>query len=436
MIVDIFFKHPYWAVALVSFFINIPFGYIRENHPKFSFKWFLWIHASIPAIVYLRIVLHTSRLFIPVAIFMAIAGQIFGSRYRWKIMTYAELERLEQIPDLRIPRKIDSTVNDAQIGVVLLNMGGPENPAQVRPFLKRLFLDSRIIRIPFSTVLQPLFAALIVSLRGKKAERRYGLIGGGSPILQATLNQVQALAHELTKRGHNIFVTLCFNYSRPLVDEAIAQLKKERKNYILPLSLYPHYSAATTGSSLFYLQEEVKREFPQAIFLPQKSYFLDDGYIAAFVERINEQLKADESLDDFYLLFSAHGLPLYYLREGDPYPFQIAQTVSKIVGQLGRKDRWAISYQSAVGPFEWLKPSTDSILKALAQRGEKKLLVVPVSFVTDHIETLCEIDIEYRALAEKLGISDFRMSKALECHPAFIKALADCIEASLEKFLP
>jgi ferrochelatase len=125
-------------------------------------------------------------------------------------------------------------------------------------------------------------------------------------------------------------------------------------------------------------------------------------------------------------------LPKYFLLEGDPYPFQISQTVAKVLAKLKREKNWVISYQSAVGPLEWLKPSTEDIIVALKNRGIEKLLVVPISFVSDHIETLCEIDIEYRHFAEKLGINDFRMSKALECHPDFIRALVDSIESVIE----
>ena len=135
--------------------------------------------------------------------------------------------------------------------------------------------------------------------------------------------------------------------------------------------------------------------------------------------------------DDFYLLFSAHGLPVYFLKEGDLYPFQVAQTVAGIILKLSRRRRWQISYQSAVGPLQWLKPSTDDMLRALAEQEEKKIIVIPISFVTDHIETTCEIDIEYRHMAEQWGITDLRMTKALETHPAFIGALADTVEAAL-----
>lgn len=428
---NFFGAHPYWTISLVSFLINIPLGYIRENCPKFSFKWLFWIHASIPLIVYLRLVLHTSKLFIPAAIILAILGQIIGSRYRRKMTTQEEREKLEQIFHLRIPARHSPKTDDRQIAVVLLNMGGPEDLSEVKPFLRRLFSDRLLIRFPLAFLFQPLMAFLLPTVREKATAHRYGLIGGKTPLLQSTTNQVNALEQEFKARGRNIHVTFCFNYSRPFPKDTIAEIKVSGRKYILPLSLYPHYSAATTGSNLFYLKKEAAQNYPEAIFLETCEYYLHDSYIDAFVERIQEQIKSGESLDDFYLLFSAHGLPLYFLTQGDPYPFQVAQTIAKILSRLNSKHKWAVSYQSAVGPLQWLKPSTGEMIKALARRGQRKLLVVPISFVNDHIETLCEIDIEYRALAKSLGIDDFRMSRALECHPKFIEALADCVEESI-----
>ena len=430
---NVFLDHPYLLIAFVAFFINIPFGYIRENCPKFSASWVFWIHASIPLLIYLRITLGTSTWFIPVSIFFAILGQVVGSRWRRKTRTQSDLEKLEQIPDLQIPSTGKFSVNDSEVAIVLLNMGGPETIQEVRPFLKRLFMDRRIIRFPLSSLLQGVFANLIVAARAKVTEHRYGLIGGGSPLLQSCIRQANALQEALRQRSRNITTTICFNYSRPLPQEVVAQLKNAGKKVIVALSLYPHYSEATTGSNRYYLKKEVQRQSPQTMVMEAKPYFLDDQYITAFCDRILEQIQKGESLDDFYIVFSAHGLPLYYLTNGDPYPFQIAQTVCRVLDRLNRKDRWVISYQSAVGPFQWLKPSTDSIIKALADRHQNKILIVPIAFVNDHIETICEIDIEYRAMARNRGIVDFRMSRALECHPAFISALADCVERTLNK---
>ncbi|MBI5415458.1 MAG: ferrochelatase [Candidatus Omnitrophica bacterium] len=421
--------YAYLVLALVSFLVNIPCGYIRENHPKFSLKWFLWIHASIPLIVYLRITFGTSPWFIPVCIPLAIAGQVSGSRRRKKTMSPQEKDHLRQIPpiDFACKEKID----EAKTAVVLLNMGGPRTNADVRDFQRRLFSDPLLIRFPLACLLQGLFAWLLVTFRAKTVMKRYQLIGGGSPVFESTRCQAQALREELLRRGRRMDVTLAFNYSPPFPEEVMRSLQQAGKDTALLLSLYPHYSKATTGSSVHYLKEAAKKIYPDAGFKETPPYYLHDGYIQAFADRVHEQIKLGESLDDFYLLFSAHGLPLYFLTEGDLYPFQISQTVARILGKLNRSKDWTISYQSAVGPLQWLKPSTEDMIEALIRRGFKKLLIVPVSFVTDHIETSCEIDIEYRHFARKLGAGDFRMSRAVDCHPGFIRALADSVEAAL-----
>ena len=322
-------------------------------------------------------------------------------------------------------------IPESQATVLLLNMGGPKTLKDIKNFQKHLFEDPLLIRFPLSFLLQKLFAWALVTFRLKKTEKRYALIGNGSPIYPSTQNQVEALSQELQRRGHNLDVQFCFNYSSPFPDEVMVQLKNKQKKFLLPLSLYPHYSKATTGSSMHYLKKVARKIYPEITILNPPSYYLHEGYVQAFVDRIHETLKEGESLNDFYLVFSAHGLPVYFLKEGDPYPFQISQTVAKILTRLGRNSEWVISYQSAVGPFEWLKPSTEDVIQALAQKGFKKLLMIPISFVGDHIETTCEIDIEYRHFAEKQGIEDYRMSKAIECHPQFIRALADSVEAGL-----
>ena len=348
-------------------------------------------------------------------------------------MNFEELEQQEQIPNLRILPPEQATIDDNEVMVALLNMGGPKTNQEVRSFLTRIFNDPVIMRFPLSPISQRFFAWLLVTLRGKATEERYRLIGGGSPIFDSTQKQTQALAEELRRRGRNFSVTFSFNYSHPFPEDTIKEIKSTGKKYILPLSLYPHYSKATTGSNLFYLKRAATKLYPQLKFLESASYYLHNDYIQGFVDRIHEQIKPTESLNDFYLIFSAHGLPLYFLLEGDTYSYQINQTVAKVVSKLNRNDRWVISYQSMVGPLKWLKPTTESIIQALARRGVQRILVVPIAFVNDHIETLCEINIEYRKLAAEAGIHDFRMSKAVECHPAFITALADSVEASLPR---
>lgn len=426
---ELIFNYPYIVLALFAFFVNIPCGYIRENCPKFSWAWLAWIHASIPFIIYLRLSLGTSKLFIPVCIFLAVMGQILGSRLRKKIMTREAKERLQQIPDLNLPTT--HHIKDKEVTIALLNMGGPARNSDVKDFQRHLFNDALLIRFPLSFLFQKLFAWLLITFRSRVTEERYQLIGGGSPIYRSTGAQLSALAKELEKRGRHFDLTYSFNYSPPFPKKTMEETKEKNKKYILPLSLYPHYSRATTGSNIFYLKKEAKKIYPLLKFLETPSYYLHDGYIQAFVDRIHEQMKKGESLHDFYLLFSAHGLPLYFLSEGDPYPQQIQQTVSKILARLNRTTQWSLAYQSAVGPLQWLRPYIEDVIAALNKRGVKKILVVPVSFVSDHIETICEIDIEYRKVAEALGVSDFRMSRAIETHPGFITALADSVESLL-----
>ncbi len=431
MIPSLFSNSPYLTLFFFSYAINIPLGYLRENSPKFSFKWFLWIHASIPFIIFLRHSLETSKLFIPVSITLAIYGQLLGARYRKKRMTIAQQETLAQLPDFNL--KPTKKAEDSQVLVALLNMGGPRLNKDVKLFQKLLFEDPLLIRFPLSFLFQKFFAWTLIKFRIHETEKRYQQMGGGSPIYASTQRQTRALKAELQKRGFNPLITYSFNYSPPYSHNTIDLAKKQKKKYLLPLSLYPHYSKATTGSNIHYLKKAASEKYSQLEILPSPSYYLHDGYIQAFIDRIYESLSHKTDLDDYYLLFSAHGLPLYFLTEGDPYPFQISQTIAQILKGLKRDNNWSISYQSAVGPLQWLKPSTDDSIKGLSKRGIKKLLIVPVSFVGDHIETSLEINDEYREMAIKAGIEDFRMSTAIEDHPGFINALADCVEASLKE---
>ncbi|VAX37875.1 Ferrochelatase, protoheme ferro-lyase, partial [hydrothermal vent metagenome] len=370
MFIEFFQQHPYVTLSVAAFLVNLPLGYIREQYPRFSLMWFFWIHASIPLIIYLRITLGTSKLFIPISIFIAILGQVISSRLYIRNRSKEKMDSLNQIPNLSKRSK----VNSSEVMVVLLNMGGPKTSVDIPDFQKRLFSDRQLIRFPMGFLFQGLFAQLLVKLRGKAAAKRYQLIGGGSPIFESTGNQTEALREELKRRNCGADVTFSFNYSEPLPEKTIEIAKQAGKKYIFPLSLYPHYSKATTGSNIHYLKKAAQKTYPEIQFLKTPSYHLHDGYIQAFVDRIYEQIKNDESLDDFYIIFSAHSLPLYFLKEGDIYPFQISQTVAKMVGQLNRKNNWIISYQSAVGPLEWIKPATEAVIKALAREGFKKIL--------------------------------------------------------------
>ncbi len=416
----------------ILFLILVAFlsGTFCARQSKFSSSWFRGISLPVITLIVICWMFEAPWFWVLIQFVFQVIAFNSGVRYQEQRLTTEDIDRIEKIADLQLPKVLSRDYKDEDIAVVLMNMGGPATIAEVEPFLRRLFNDPLILRFPFA---QSFFADILIRSRLKEVQARYQLIGGGSPLLPSSIKQQEALSQELQKRGRKIAVFLSFNYSAPLPPETIAEIKKAGRKHILLLGLYPHYSLSTTASNIFYLKEEAKKSYPEAQFLESYSYHLYEGYIHAFVDRIKEILKPGERLEDFYLLFSAHGTPFYFVEEGDPYAFLISQTVSQIIGGLKRNHAWSISYQSAVGPMLWLQPSTDAALKTLARKGVQKLIVVPISFVTDHIETLCEIDIEYRHMAENEGVKDFRMTKAIECHPGFIGALADCVEQSLGK---
>ncbi len=418
---------PFISISII-FLAGFWGGIYRARQTKFSPQWFLGLRIPLLVLMLVFLMYPVAWYWIIAQLLTLCSGQTLGGLFQKNKLTIQDIEKIERIGDLQLPKLLPEKIKDEDIAVVLMNMGGPVDLDEVEPFLRRLFNDSLIIRFPFA---QSLFANMLVRARLKEVKERYKLIGGGSPLLASSLQQVGALDGELKKRGRKLDLFLSFNYSAPLPEGTIAQIKQKGKKFILPLSLYPHYSFSTTASNIFYLKQASRAKHPQAIFLESYSYHLYDGYIQAFVDRIKEALKPNEELDDFYLLFSAHGTPLYFVQEGDAYSYLVSQSIGSILANLKRKHNWSVCYQSAVGPLVWLKPSTEAAIKALGGRGAKKTIVIPISFITDHIETLCEIDIEYRHLAQKHGIEDFRMSKAIECHPGFISSLADCIEGSL-----
>ena len=214
-------------ILIISLWINIPFGYVRENSPKFSLKWFFWIHASIPFLVYLRLTLHTTPLLIPLCIILAIVGQVIGSKLRRRQMSRDEKESLQRIFNLKLPTP--KNFNESDMIIVLLNMGGPRTNKDVKSFQERLFNDPVLIRFPLSFVFQKFFAWILIALRLKVVEDRYRKIGGGSPIYQSTESQAKALYKELQRRGTNIDVIYSFNYSPPLPEETIIQIKQRGK---------------------------------------------------------------------------------------------------------------------------------------------------------------------------------------------------------------
>ena len=331
---------------------------------------------------------------------------------------------------------------DETIGVVLLNLGGPDSLKAVRPFLYNLFSDRNIIRLGPSFMQKPL-AYLIARFRSKKTEQMYSLIGGKSPIVDITNAQARALEDNLRsevrsqKSGVSFKVYIGMRYWHPFIEEVVPDIYNNDIRKIVALTLYPHYSLTTTGSSLLKLKD-VSKEYPLETSLISQ-WYNHPLYIEALADLIregidsfkkNSKIQIPNSRTDVHVLFSAHSLPQEFIDRGDPYVDHIKGTISEITKLL--PVTWHLSYQSKTGPVKWLEPSTEDKLKELSRDGARNILVVPISFVSDHVETLYEIDILYKNVAQELGITLKRVN-SLNIHPVFIKALADMVIQNAKK---
>jgi ferrochelatase len=314
-------------------------------------------------------------------------------------------------------------------GILLLNLGGPESLKAVRPFLYNLFSDRDIIPLgpPF---LQKPIAWLISAFRASKTRKAYSLIGGGSPIRKITLEQARLLEKELSG-SYNVRTFIGMRYWHPFIEETLQEARKDGIQRVIGLSLYPQFSFATTGST-----EKVFLQAAREMGLRTdmiRSWHDFPPYIRALKERILAAFNSCPSSRPVPLLFSAHSLPVSFIEKGDPYQKQIKETIRLVMEGL-REDGLTIPhylcYQSRSGPVRWLEPSTEEMLHRLAEEGIKELLAVPISFVSDHIETLYEIDILYRDMAASLGIN-LRRVPSLNSSPLFISALGDLVKKYL-----
>ena len=309
--------------------------------------------------------------------------------------------------------------------VLLLQMGGPDSLNAVEPFLYNLFSDRDIIKIG-PAFLQPFIARMIVKRRAPKSAANYRDIGGKSPLRELTEQQAAELEKLLGDR-YRCFVAM--RYWKPFTGEALDAIRMEGISRIIALSLYPHYSRATSGSSF----NELERCLAGSKTRPEVSYirqFYDHPlYIEALAERIEQGLAGFSDRSRVQVFFSAHSLPQSFIAEGDPYLDHIQATV-RLVMERFEGVAHHLAFQSRAGPVKWLEPSTQDKLKELAARGHREILMVPLSFVSDHIETLHEIDIEYREEAHKLGSTDFRRMEALNSSPTFIRCLAELVRAA------
>lgn len=319
-------------------------------------------------------------------------------------------------------------IPEETIGVVLLNLGGPERLEDVEPFLFNLFSDRKIIRLSPFPFLQKFIAGKIAKSRAPKSQESYRLIGGGSPLKKITAEQGDALEKALAGSG-NFKVMMAMRYWQPFARETLAELQKDTVRKIVALTLYPHYSVATTGSSLDDLREAAKDFSPDFEIAEIDAWPEQPDYISCLSEAIQKGLTAFSG-GAVEVVYSAHSLPVKFIKEGDPYLDHIKKTIAAIEKITGKQGH--LCFQSRSGPVEWLTPSTPDMLEKLAGEGCENVLMVPISFVSDHVETLYEIDIQYKEVAQGLGI-ELKRVESLNTKPAFIAALKNLVLDSCTK---
>lgn len=322
-------------------------------------------------------------------------------------------------------------------GILLLQMGGPNSLAGVQEFLFNLFRDEYIIQLPwFLKPFQRNLAEFISSRRAPSVQENYKMIGGKSPILFETQCQAKALEKRM---GGAYKCYIAMRYSAPFLKDTLKQMQADQIDELTVIPLYPQYSSATSGSSIIECVESfTKTGFDQHAKIKYIEAWHDNPF---FIELIARRLEAEiEDLEQAHILFSAHGLPVKYVENGDPYQQQIQDCVSLVVQRFAEMNNfkvysdklvseqaqfnYSISYQSRVGPVEWLEPNTEDMIHQLGDNGCKKLVIVPISFVGDHIETLHELGIEYKEVAAQSGIIDYRITRLPKANPLLIEALA------------
>ena len=316
-----------------------------------------------------------------------------------------------------------------KLAVVLFNLGGPDSLGGVKPFLRNLFSDPAIIALPaFFRI--PL-AELIASRRAPIAREIYAKIGGRSPILPETEAQARALEIALAARGHDARCFVAMRYTEPGSRIAAAAVKGWGPDRIVLLPLYPQFSTTTAESSLKDWTAAAKAVGLAAPTSRVCCYPWQDGFAASMAKAIGEAYAKARPGVDYRLLLSAHGLPKRTVLRGDPYPWQVERTAEAIVHRLGTAVDWIVCYQSRVGPLEWIGPATDAEIRRAGSQG-KGLIVAPIAFVSEHSETLVELDLEYAKLSQEAGVPDYIRVPAVGVQPEFIQGLADLSERALK----
>ena len=316
-----------------------------------------------------------------------------------------------------------------RVGIVLFQLGGPDTLEAIEPFLYNLFCDPDIIDFPFARIGRKALAKLISTTRARKVQHHYSTIGGGSPIRRHTERQARALETELRNQGLDAHCFVAMRYWHPFTGEAIEQLRAAQCDEVVLLPLYPQYSSTTTGSSL----NEWQRLFSDDLPVHRvDTFYRDPMYLDAVIEKVNQALSRFPNPERPEIVFSAHSIPLSVIDKGDPYQRQIEETVRLLMDRGGWLNTHRLCYQSKVGASKWLQPSLHHTLKQLSAEQVREVCIVPVAFVSDHVETLAEIDHEARHEAQHLGFTQFEMSGGLNDSPTFIRALSQIVQNALQ----
>jgi len=317
-----------------------------------------------------------------------------------------------------------------RVAVVLLNLGGPDSLDAVEPFLYNLFSDPDIIDFPGSFLFRKKLAKMISTRRAPMVQKQYAKIGGKSPIKEYTLRQAELLEERLNERLP-AKVLVAMRYWNPSTDDAIDAVMAEGIEKVVLLPLYPQFSKATTVSSSKEWEKRTKERgvADKLNVMSIDHYHTDDKYVQSIVERINEGLErfAPELRDQVTIVFSAHGTPMKLVRSGDPYSGHIKETVAAVMDKGSYSQPHTLCYQSKVGPLKWLTPSTPDTVRRLASEGVRHMLIVPIAFTSDHLETLFELNIEYRRVAKEAGVEQYEVTEGLNESPTFIDALAGLV---------
>ena len=401
-----------------------------------------------------------------IVIAISMCALMFGFKgFSSRLLPHSRTGTTRSVTLERAPVENLESSTEMKLGVLLLNLGGPESQSDVEGFLYNLFADPDIIRLPsIFTAFQKPIAYFIAKRRAPQSRAAYQSIGGGSPIVQYTGDQASLIENELKERGYDAKCYFAMRYWHPFTENVLEQMKTDKVNAMVIIPLYPQFSISTSGSSLRVLQDiffkDPEKWGPDKVLhTVVPAWYYRQGYVNAMAELILKEIMeytAEERAEGLHVLFSAHGVPKSYIEAGDPYQRQIEDCVTLVSREVALKLaspqsrpaglseiqamtlvsgenplKFHLSFQSRVGPVMWLQPYTETKLKELGNAGVKNLIVVPVSFVSEHVETLEEIDMEYRELAEEYGVHKWRRVPALNTDASFITDMADLVVDAL-----